>query len=150
MTNIKFNLRKVAAIVACFVITPLFWSCEEDDVHNHNYIVLKNFELMVMREDISMNTWSGARDMCGQVRLGGFSDWRLPTLGELAILYNERNRIGGFDTLNNIKYWSSTPSDLGGFYMCQNFTNGSVGHHLDMFNQQPLAVRCVRSTLLLH
>jgi len=109
-----------------------------------NYIVLMDYGLMVMRKDMGKNTMSGGRDMCNQLRLGGFSDWRLPTQGELAVLYNERNNIGGFE---RTQYWSSTPHGSGsGFYVCINFTNGSTGHHFDMFNQQPLAVRCVRST----
>ena len=113
---------------------------------NTNYMVLMDYGLMVMKKDLGKSTRSGGSDMCKQIRLGGFSDWRLPTQGELAILYNERNVIGGFDALNNTKYWSSTPSGAGGFYVCLNFTNGSIGSHLDMSNQQALAVRCVRST----
>jgi hypothetical protein len=114
---------------------------------NENYIILADYGLMVMRKDLGKSTWSGARDMCKQIRLGGFSDWRLPTQGELAILYNERNIIGGFDTFNNTGYWSSTPHSIAGFYVYLNFTTGQMGHQLDMFNQQPLAVRCVRSAL---
>jgi len=110
-----------------------------------NYMVLADYGLMVMRKDMVNATWSSARDMCKQVRLGGFSDWRLPTQGELAILYNERNHIGGFETFNNTRYWSSTPHGAGGFYVCLNFTNGQMGNHLDMSNQQPLASRCVRN-----
>ena len=113
---------------------------------SENYMVLADYGLMVMRKDMGKNTMSGGRDMCKDLRLGGFSDWRLPTQGELAILYNERNIIGGFETFNNTQYWSSTPHGSGsGFYVCINFANGSTGHHLDMFNQQPLAVRCVRN-----
>ena len=111
---------------------------------NENYVVLADYGLMVMRKDLAKGTWSNASEMCKQLRLAGFSDWRLPTQGELAILYNERNKIGGFDTLNNVRYWSSTPAG-GGFYMCHNFTDGRISNHLDMFNQQALAFRCVRS-----
>jgi len=112
--------------------------------NNQNYVILADYGLMVMKKDVAKSTWSNACDMCKQIRLGGFSDWRLPTQGELAILYNERNQIGGFDTFNNVRYWSSTPQG-GGFYMCQNFTGGKIGSHLDMSNQEPLAFRCVRS-----
>jgi len=149
MIKVKFNLRKVVTIVACLAITTMFFGCEEDkgsgDNYNDNYMVLVDYELMVMKKDMGKTTWSGACAMCEQLRLGGFSDWRLPTQGELAILYNERNIIGGFETLNNTRYWSSTPYGAGGFYVCLNFTTGSIGNHLDMSNQQPLAVRCVRS-----
>ena len=137
----------MTAIVACLAITTMFLGCEEDKVSgdNDNYMVLVDYEFMVMKKDMGKSTWSGACNMCEQLRLGGFSDWRLPTQGELAILYNERNIIGGFETLNNTRYWSSTPYGFGGFYVCLNFTNGSFGNHLDMSNQQPLAIRCVRS-----
>ena len=36
-------------------------------------------------EDI---TWQGAVAYAGALRLGGFSDWRLPTIGELERLHN--------------------------------------------------------------
>ena len=138
---------KVVTIVVGLVVTALFLGCKEEEVieDNVNYMVLVDYELMVMRKDLGKSTWSGACDMCKQLRLSGFSDWRLPTQTELVILYNERNIIGGFETFNNTRYWSSTPYGAGGFYVCLNFTNGSIGNHLDMSNQQPLAVRCVRT-----
>lgn len=37
-----------------------------------------------------------------------FTDWRLPTLYELELIYNQRNNIGGFATSH---YWSSTEDD---------------------------------------
>jgi len=145
--KIKLNLKKMAAIVACLVMTTTFSSCEEEIIIiEEPYMVLGNYGLMVMREDLGKSTWSGARDMCKQTRVGGFSDWRLPTKEELAILYNARNIIGGFETSNNTQYWSSTPHDFkGSFYMCLNFTNGYFGDYPDASNHQPLAVRCVRN-----
>ena len=149
MKAVRFNLRKLATIVACLAVTTPFWSCVEDgedDVVNENYMVLVDFDLMVMRKDLGKSTWSGACEMCELLRLGGFSDWRLPTQGELAILYNERNIIGGFETMNNTQYWSSTPHAYkSGFYMCLNFTNGNIGDYINASNHQPLAVRCVRN-----
>ena len=140
--------RKVVMIVACLAVTTMLLGCEEEEVieENVNYMVLVDYELMVMRKDLGKSTWSGACEMCEKLRLGGFSDWRLPTQGELAILYNERNIIGGFETKNNTQYWSSTPHAVKkGFYMCLNFTDGHIGDYIDMFNHQPLAVRCVRN-----
>ena len=148
MITVKFNLRKIVAIAICLAVTTMFLGCEEEEVIvvNDNYMILANYDLMVMKKDLGKNTWSGACNMCEQLRLGGFSDWRLPTQSELAILYNERYEIGGFETFNNTGYWSSTPDAVGGgFYVYLNFTTGSFGRQLDMFNQQPLAVRCVRN-----
>ena len=135
----------------------LFSSCALIDIFlghgtspppSNNYMVLADYGLMVMTRDMGRSTMSGGRDMCKQIRLGGFSDWRLPTQGELAVMYNERSIIGGFDNRNYTRYWSSTPSQLhggGGFYVYIDFANGSMGTHLDMHNQQPLSIRCVRS-----
>jgi len=131
-----------------FLITAVFFfsSCEEPPPPiNENYIVLENYELMVMRKDMGKNTWSGACSICEQLRFGGFFDWRLPTQAELLIMYNERNNIGGFDTFNNIRYWSSTPY-IGGFYVCLNFTTGQIENYIDNPNHQPLAFRCVRDS----
>jgi len=157
MFKVKFNIRKAAAavdehsrsIVACLAIITMFLGCKEEEVvvDNPNYMVLVDFELMVMRKDLNKSAWSGACKMCEELRLGGFSDWRLPTQVELAILYNERNIIGGFETFNNTQYWSSTSYMPGGFYVYQNFTNGSTGYLIDAPNQQPLAVRCVRNAI---
>jgi len=141
-------MKKVAVLVACLAVTTMFLSCEDEEIieENPNYMVLVDYDLMVMRKDLGKSTWSGACEMCELSRLGGFSDWRLPTQGELGILYNERNIIGGFETKNNTQYWSSTPHAYkSGFYMCLNFTNGNTGDYINMSNHQPLAVRCVRN-----
>ena len=129
----------------------MFWGCVENDdeevVVNDNYMVLVDYELMVMRKDLGKSTWSGACEMCEKLRLGGFADWRLPAQWELQIMYNERNTIGGFETKNNTQYWSSAPSGTPGFYVCLNFTSGNFGSYINMSNHQPLAVRCVRNAL---
>ena len=143
MFKIKFNL----AIVACLALTTMFLGCEEEEVivENPNFMVLVDFELMVMRTDLGESTWTGACKMCEQLRLGGFSDWRLPTQGELAILYKERDVIGGFDTFSNYQYWSSTPHSISGFYVYMSFSDGTFGRYINATNHQPLSVRCVRS-----
>ena len=150
MNTIKrFRLTVILMTTIFFFSSCAFFTVYSDNSTppppNDNYIVLADYGLMVMRKDLGKSTWSEATNMCKQLRLGGFSDWRLPTQGELSILYNERHVIGGFETLNNTRYWSSTSHGAGGFYACMNFTTGQMGNHLNMSNQQPLAVRCVRS-----
>ena len=46
-----------------------------------------------------------AASLCGDLVLGGYSDWYLPSIDELTQLYINRVAIGGF--ANNF-YWSST------------------------------------------
>jgi hypothetical protein len=138
-----FKVLTVVFLTAVF----FFWGCVADDIPEPpptSYVILVDYGFMVMRKDLGKSTWSGACEMCKQLRLGGFSDWRLPSQAELQIIYNERNGIGGFDTFNNIQYWSSSPH-MPSFYKCLNFTNGSWGYYIDASNHQPLAFRCVRS-----
>ena len=64
-----------------------------------------------------------AARLCGDLVLGGYSDWYLPSRDELNKLYLNRVAIGGFAV--NF-YWSSTDSDnYGAWYFY--FTNGSAG-----------------------
>jgi len=49
-----------------------------------------------------------------------FTDWRLPTMNELNILYKNKDKIGGFNTEC---YWSSTEVDFI-WAVAQSFKNG--------------------------
>ena len=62
-----------------------------------------------------------AARICGDLVLGGYSDWYLPSKDELNKLYINRIAIGGF--ANNY-YWSSTEGDNYGAWV-QNFPNGN-------------------------
>ena len=46
--------------------------------------------------------------ICGDLVLGGYSDWYLPSMDELNQLYINKDAIGGFA---NVYYWSSTEYD---------------------------------------
>ena len=72
-----------------------------------DYIVLIADGIMVQKYDISSGAdWNTAKSMCESSRVGGFSDWRLPTMGEFYALCEQKDEIGGFK--NNDCYWSST------------------------------------------
>ena len=109
---------------------------------NPYYVVLSN-SLVVAKEDASetkLNLLS-AKIMCNGFTLAGFTDWRLPTQGELMTMYNNKNLIGNF---KNSAYWSSSdfisPYDSDTYYYVVNFSNGEVFASSD----GPLYVRCVR------
>jgi hypothetical protein len=58
--------------------------------------------------------WLGAKDYCPQVMLGGFSDWRLPTLEELKTIVDTSKQdpaIDGdaFPNTPSSVFWTSTP-----------------------------------------
>lgn len=64
-----------------------------------------------------------AARLCSNLVLSGYSDWYLPSEGELMKLAANKALIGGFD--NNNYYWSSTQNDLN-FASTVYFQNNSV------------------------
>ena len=61
-----------------------------------------------------------AARLCGDLVLGGYSDWYLPSKDELNKLYINRVAVGGF---SSVYYWSSS-EDFNFFAWVQNFANG--------------------------
>ena len=79
-----------------------------------------------------------AARLCGDLVLGGYSDWYLPSKDELNQLYINKVAVGGF--ASNY-YWCSTEDD----YVdarTQDFANGTQYYYNKFAN---LAVRSVRA-----
>jgi hypothetical protein len=58
-------------------------------------------------------TWSEASAYCSNLRLGGNTDWRLPTIDELQGIYDASAKVGDYHVKGNLKLstgyqWSST------------------------------------------
>jgi len=78
-------------------------------------------------------------------------DWRVPTKGELNVLFNNRAAIGGFDVSGTCEadeigpgwYWSSSSFSfpLGGW--CQRFSDGNQWGRI-RFEDFASSLRCVR------
>jgi hypothetical protein len=49
-----------------------------------------------------------AARLCSDLSLNGYSDWFLPSINELEMLYLNRNAVGGFDNTETSAYISST------------------------------------------
>jgi hypothetical protein len=78
-----------------------------------------------------------AARLCGDLVLGGYSDWYLPSKDELYQLYINRVAIGGFAI---DFYWSSTESDNGSAWV-QFFLNGFQSGYGKGFDYSVRAVR---------
>ena len=72
--------------------------------------------------------WHGATEYCKNLRVGGYSDWRMPTLAELASLFDrDRKNKNGYHTIDLISTtaqscWAvETRGDTAGRF---NFTYG--------------------------
>jgi Protein of unknown function (DUF1566) len=90
-------------------------------------------------------SWDAAMQYCRTLAASGHSDWRVPSMGELALQFGNRAEIGGFNESGRMEhatgyYWSSLPvSDQEAW--AQRFNDG--------FHEHPgkdiaSSVRCVR------
>ncbi len=75
-----------------------------NDNSDLDYVIVD--DLYVQTKDISDSeiSWGSANQLCRASIVGGFDDWRLPTLEELALLYTEQKKVGNF---KKDAYWSS-------------------------------------------
>jgi len=86
-----------------------------------------------------------AGSYCADLRAGDHDDWRMPTKGELNVLYNNRAAIAGFDESGSDPggwYWSSSPIQppyIGAWD--QRFSDGRQSRAIDYAGN---ALRCVR------
>jgi hypothetical protein len=56
-------------------------------------------------------SWKKGAEYCAALDAGGHRDWRVPTKGELHVLFENRDAIGGFNTSGLHPagwYWSSS------------------------------------------
>ena len=92
-----------------------------------------NFEVAQNDFPNQMN-WNDAKKACEGLGNG----WRLPTKDELNLMYENKDKIGGFARNG---YWSSTEYDGNGAWR-QGFSNGPQGNYGKVYYN---GVRAVRS-----
>lgn len=94
--------------------------------NDNAYIKLTEIGIGVQSNDITSSyiTWVDAEELCNNSRVGGYSDWRMPSLSELSAVYNNRSSIGGFKSTRAV-YWSSTSSSWNNYYQL-NFITGET------------------------
>ena len=68
------------------------------------YVTIPLAKIMVQNKDLGYTTRSAAITMCNNSTLGGFKDWRLPTVEECRIIYNCKQMLDGIDSAY---YWTS-------------------------------------------
>ena len=96
-------------------------------------------------------TWYEAKKLAQNYRGGGFKDWRLPTLEELYMIYNNLNPSKeDIAKLGYHSYWSSTecdpeiPNTKGAYAIGGDHDAGGL-HHCSWADNRSNTVRVVRS-----
>ena len=102
-------------------------------VNGKNVSTIKFGNLEIMTEDLGINDWYGAVKACADLGDG----WRLPTKDELNILYENKDKIGGFA---NGYYRSSTEVD-NDFAWTQDFNDGLQYANVKNYGTDVRAVR---------
>lgn len=109
---------------------------------NSGYLEAQPAGTFIKGDEVRRN-WSSANIYCSDLVSDGFSDWRLPTMGELQTLYNaypSNSLSSTYGWVTTIPYWSS--SDDG--------SSVHIGVYLDSSNvaglgdYATLEVTCVR------
>jgi hypothetical protein len=95
--------------VLFILLAIIFISCTNQQKSNDSTIKLNRIGLEIMKTDLGKLTWEEANKACK--KLGG--DWRLPTKEEIYLIYNYKDRIGGFVKLKHAFYWSRTENNFG-------------------------------------
>jgi len=101
-------MKKIIFIV--IAATFVFCSCGKEK--NEEYVEFYELGIMAQLKDLGYSDWKTADELCRSSRVGGFSNWRLPTIGELATL-NQNKKVlksitTGGDGWNRGGYWSSS------------------------------------------
>lgn len=81
--------------------------------NNNGTITNKDSGLMWQQETPEKMTWDQAETYCKNLNLGGYTDWRLPTIQELLSMVDYTRYIPAIDTnyfpyTASSFYWSST------------------------------------------
>lgn len=122
------DLPKSTLYVRAYATSPAGTVYGEQKILTSEWIELPGAGIAVQTKDVGQGSWSSVKAMCEGSTLGGYTDWRLPTKEELMILYNNRDRIGGFQ---KSIYWSSTyaGSDYyGSKYYFVDFNDGDLSY----------------------
>ncbi|MDR1973403.1 MAG: DUF1566 domain-containing protein [Bacteroidales bacterium] len=109
------------------------------------YVILEVAGIAVQKTDITENTihWTDGNALCENSTLNGYTDWRLPTIDELGVIYNNKEQIEGLYSGGSPTYWSSTRYNSSSYYVLD-MTTGSRVSALDNYNGYS-RTRCVRT-----
>lgn len=117
------NLPTTTYYVRAYATSPDGTVYGEQKTVASEWIEIPSRGIAVQKNDVGKGDYKSVKSMCENSTLGGYTDWRLPTIDELMVLYNNREMIGGFSAT---RYWSSSSiSDINYYYYYIDFKDGN-------------------------
>lgn len=113
------------------------WGCVGIYISGADGIIIGSGSQNTIDINNGCNTAGISARIAGDLSLGGYTDWYLPSKDELNQLYLNKVAIGNF--VNGL-YWSSSEATAGSAY-CQFFVVGSTAANLKSTNYNVRAVR---------
>lgn len=105
------------------------------------YVTIPLAKIMVQNKDLGYTTHSAAVTMCNNSSVGGFNDWRLPTVEECRIICNYKHLL---DSIGRGVYWTADKSDYNSSSYFT-FTFATCSRGTDWSNSHDFHIRAVRS-----
>lgn len=97
--------------------------------------------LIVAERDLGKEEWDDGKKLCDDFVSGGFSNWRLPSINELVMIYKVRDKIDGLH--RDDLYWSGTMRNS--YARCVSFRNGASNYNYNTTQHHKYYVRAVRN-----
>ena len=141
-------MRKLIFILITLLITTEMFA--EFSRNNEKEIVHDSITGLIWQDNeavkLTLKKWTDAIRYCKELKLGGFDNWRLPSIEELQTItdYNRNNPAlnNAFVNYFNLGYWSSTTSvDSIDKAWAVDTMNGSAHNYYKPFSRY---TRCVR------
>jgi hypothetical protein len=105
--------------------------------YKEQYVDIQEAGIAVQTDDISYEEiyWENAKILCANSIVGGYTDWRMPTINELSTIFSNQNKIANFENSN---YWSDKKKGS-----IIDMKNGAI--HENDYSGKTNYCRCVRS-----
>jgi len=96
--------------------TSASWGCYGVLISGADGTVVGTGEQNTLDIEAGCTTFGTAADICANLSWGGYSDWFLPSLDELNLMY-EKLKLQGVGGFAGSVYWSSSESGAGGAWV---------------------------------
>ncbi len=119
--------------------TSTTWGCYGVSISGADGTTVGTGKQNTIDIETGCTTSDSAADICANLSLGGYSDWFLPSKGELYLMY-ENLKVSGVGGFVEDGYWSSSENDANNAWY-QNFYDGNQYNYYKSLFYRVRAIR---------